>query len=187
MSPFLWLLLGLPMLWWSVRYSGPAGSERFATLTAPRAQRLHEIFASRVHDFLLTAATAMCLLGLLFALITASISRSVFWAVDVVVLVMAFVWRRRARPVVLAAFRARQLPPLQVREFSAKRSRRQNQFGVVALSGFLVAEVARFFGERRGVVALEALAGGALLVSLLALGALLWSTAWVYGDETRSS
>jgi hypothetical protein len=111
-----------------------------------------------VHDFLLIAAVATCLLGLLFALTSASVVGG-----------------------------ARELQPLQVREFSGKRSRRQTQFGAVALGGFIVGETARFFGERKHIAALEILAAGTLLVVFVALGALLWSTTWVYGDEAKSS
>jgi hypothetical protein len=187
MSPILWLLIGLPHLWWSVKFSGQHGSERFKRLPEQRAQTLHELFISRVHDFLLVSAVATCVLGLVFALVLASLWTSVLWGADVIVLVLALGLRRRARPVVVHAFSARQLPPLQAREFSAKRNRRQKQFGVVALCGFLVGETARFFGERQGNAALEALASVALLVAFLGVGALLWSTAWLYGDEARSN
>jgi hypothetical protein len=79
------------------------------------------------------------------------------------------------------------LPPLRTREYSVRRDRRQKQFGVVGVAGFLVAETARFFGEREDARALLALSAAAVLVAHLALGAVLWSTAWVYGDEVESS
>lgn len=61
------------------------------------------------------------------------------------------------------------------------------QFGGVALAGFLVGQIVNFFAEPQGIAALDAVAAGALLVTFLALGALLWSSAWVYGDEAKSS
>lgn len=186
MGGVLWLLFGLLQVWWSAPYLGPDGGERFMRLPERRAQILHENFATRVHDFLLVASLAISLLGLVFALITSSVVAAVVWGVDVVVLLLGLTLRRRAQPVVLAAFRERGLQPLQEREFSAKRHQRQKQFGLAALTGFLVGETATIFGERQNIPTLDALAAGALLLAFVAIGALLWSTAWVYGDETAS-
>lgn len=187
MSVVLWLPIGLLHLWWSGRYLGQSGRERFERLPERRAQAVHEVLASRLHDFLLVAAVATCLLGLLFAVIMSSLSVALWWGLDVVVLLLALLLRRRARPLVLDAFRARKLPPLRTREYSARRNRRQKQFGAVALTGFLLGETANFFGERAGVPALLTLSSAAMLVAFLALGALLWTTAWVYGDEAKSN
>jgi hypothetical protein len=186
MGPALWLPIGLFHIWWSGRYLGQSGRERFNGLSERRAQAVHELHASRFHDFLLMGAFGTVLLGLVFGLIIGSAWSALLWGLDAVVLLAALLLRRQARPLVMDAFRARQLQPMQAREHSPKRDRRQRQFGLVALGGFLLGETARFFAEREGVPALLALSSVALLVTLVAVGALLWSTAWEYGDEVKS-
>jgi hypothetical protein len=59
-----------------------------------------------VHDFLLEAAVATCLLGLLFALIMSSFSAALFWALDVLALLLA-PSVATSRPAARAAFRPR--------------------------------------------------------------------------------
>lgn len=184
MAGIFWVLIGLFHGWSSLPFLTLDGSGHFARLTERRAQVVHGNFATRLHDFLLVGALAINLLGLLFNLISSSVAGVIVSAFAVVALALGIVLRRRARPVVLAAFRERGLEPLQRREASKKRHRRQQQFGVAALTAWLVAETSQFFAEREDIPWLAALAVGAMLFTFVAIGALLWSTAWVYGDET---
>jgi hypothetical protein len=105
MSAVLWLPIGLLHVWWSWRYLGQTGRERFERFER-RARAVHELFVSRVHDFLLEAAVATCLLGLLFALIMSSFSAALFWALDVLALLLA-PSVATSRPAARAAFRPR--------------------------------------------------------------------------------
>lgn len=181
----LWLLLGLFQLRTGLRFRGAAGRARFGRLSERRALGVHDLFTGRVWLFASVVGLSSCALGLFFAVVVGSVLGMVVWAAAAVVLVISAMVSRRAAVDVAAAFSEGGLKPLSQREASAKRDRRQLQFGVVALVGNAVSEIARFFGDREDQAGLVVLAGAATLVTFVALGAFLWSTAWVFGDEQK--
>ena len=184
----LWLLLGLFQLRTGFRFRGAAGRARFGRLSERRALGVHDLFTGKVRLFTSVVGLSSCALGSFFDAIVGSVLGMVVWVGEqaaVVVLVIAAMVSRRAAVDVAAACSERGLTPLSQREASPKRDRRQLQFGVVALVGNAVSEIARFFGDREDQAGLVLLARAATLVTFGALGAFLWSTAWVFGDEQK--
>ena len=181
----LWLLLGLFQLRTGFRFRGAAGRARFGRLSVRRALGVHDLFTGKVRLFTSVVGLSSCALGSFFDAIVGSVLGMVVWVGAAVVLVIAAMVSRRAAVDVAAACSERGLTPLSQREASPKRDRRQLQFGVVALVGNAVSEIARFFGDREDQAGLVLLAGAATLVTFGALGAFLWSTAWVFGDEQK--
>lgn len=186
MAGIIWMLVGLLQVARAAPYLAPNGGERLKRLPERRAQILHDNYATRVHDFVLVAGLVLNLLGLAFALVSTSVPGVIVAGAAVAALGAGIVLHRRARPVVLAAFRESGLQPARALETSRRGQQRQRQFGVAVLTGYVVAQTAGFAAEREDIAWLEALSAGAMIFSFLAVGALLWSTAWVYGDETPS-
>lgn len=179
----LWLILGLLHLRSGLRFRGAKGRARFEQLDERRARGIYELFTSKVVPFMSLAGISICTLGLLFALLVQSLLGATLWGVAALLLLVALVVRRRTEQDVAAAFSKRDLQPLQRRDSSVRRTRRQKQFGVVALVANALAEIARYFGARDEQPALVIVAALAMLTAFGAIGALLWSTAWVFGDE----
>ena len=181
----LWLLLGILRLRTGLRFRGAAGRDRFLRLSEHRALGVHELFRSRMRLFVSVVGLTSCALGLFFAAIVGSALGIVLWGAATLVLAVADDVSRRTAKDVAAAFAESDPEPPTRRETSAKRNRRQLQFAVAGLVGNAVSEIAQFFGERAHQAGLLALAGVASVITFAALAALLWSTAWVFGDEQK--
>ncbi|MCW2865992.1 MAG: hypothetical protein JWR20_180 [Marmoricola sp.] len=181
----LWLLIGLLQLRTGLRFRGASGRTRFGRLSERRALGVHERFTGRVWLFVSAVGLSSCALSLFFAAVTRSVLGMVVGGAAAVLLVVAAAVGRRTAVDVAAAFSERGLEPTTRRETSVKRDRRQLQFGVVALVGNAVSEIAQFFavgGDQAGMVVL---AGVATVITFGAVAAFLWSTAWVFRDEQR--
>lgn len=185
MGAVLWFLLGLTRLVGELRRVGEPGRERFRRLNARRARVLHDRYVSKAIPFVDTSGIALSVLGVVFAAAGGSAVGATVWAAAAVLLLASLAVRRKVKPAVLQEFHARGLEPLSQRDRSRKRDRRQLQFGIVALLGFMVNQVATYLAERLDHPAMIAVAAISLLVAIAAGFALLWSTTWIYGDEER--
>lgn len=183
MAAVLWSLLGVMGTILAMRLSGGAGRERLEATSDLRLRALHDNYESRLPSFLIVGGIGLSVLGLGLSAVAGLPLGIVLWAVAAAALTTSLIARRRARPNVLSTFASRRLEPLTTRIHSETRERRENLLGVIALSAFVLGEVCSFFADRDGIEVLTVVAALALVVGLIAVLALLWTTAWVFGDE----
>lgn len=167
----------------TARYAGEKGGRRFRDLSQKRAEGVHDSFASRTFDWLILLNIAVSAVN---AGLAVYLNSWVYLALSLAALALSLAARAirpRARANVNAAFAEWGLEPLMRRETSARRERRQKQFGSIALIGYLCGRVLDVIAEQTNATWPEVLL---LPVMVLTLGggvALLWSMAWRFGDE----
>lgn len=179
----LQLLLAVAFVGFNARYAGQGGARRYNALRDDRARLEHESFTTRTIDWLILFNVAACLVNAGLA----GYAGAWLWVVialgALMLSVAARVLGQSARANVNTGFGERQIEPLHQRETSIRRERRQKQFAIIAVAGYLTGRVLEAVAEQTGEtwVAVPALlgwliaAGGAL--------ALVWSMAWRFGDE----
>ena len=179
------LELVLAVLFFAVtlRYAGEGGARRFHALPDKRAQGVHESFASRTFDWLILLNIAVSavnagLAGYLGSWLGVAISLAAL-----ALSLAARAMRPVARSNVNAGFAERGLEPLTRRETSARRERRQKQFALIALVGYLSGRIANVIAEETGETWPQVLLLPATVLMFGGGLALLWSMAWRYGDE----
>lgn len=179
----LQLFLSAALVAASARFAGKRGARRYNDLTDDHARGVHELFASRVLDWMIlviiaVAAVDAVLAGLFGSWIGVAMSLGA-----VALSLLARALRQAARPNVNAGFDERDIEPLQRRETSARRERRQKQFAIVTFSGFMTFRVLAVVGERTEETWLAAPAVLAGVIAGIGALALVWSMAWRFGDE----
>lgn len=183
MAALLWSLLGVVSTIMAMRLSGGTGRERLEATSDRRLRALHDNYQSRLPSFLTVGGIAISVLGVVLSAFAAWVLGITLWAVAAAALTTSLIARNRARPNVLSTFAARRLEPLTTRSHSETRERRENLLGVTALSAFVLGQFCSFFADRNDVEVLAVIATLALLVGVIAVVALLWTSAWVFGDE----
>lgn len=167
----------------TVRFSGANGRDRFHQLSEKRAQGIHDHFASSAPEWLIVFNMAAAAVGAALSVHVGSWLGATVALVAVGLLMITRAARPKARGNVNQAFAERGLEPLVRRETSERRQRRQKQFGTLALVGYLLGQVAQVLGTETGERWPQVLALPATLLMFGGGLALLWSTAWRYGDE----
>ena len=168
------------VLW---RHATPRGLERLRDLEPLRARQLLDGYTNGSAFWVPLVYGAMVGVGtLVAAMIGDWVAVSLGTTVAIVVLTVPLSLRR-SRPAVVAVLGARHLPPLLLRERSARRTRRMWQWGAAALTASLVAPVCFTLAERLDEHWLEWSGTAAAVVALAALLGLAWAAAWRYGDE----
>lgn len=177
------LLIAVLFFTTTVRYAGENGSRRFAQLPEKRAQVVHEQFASSAIDWLIVFNMAVTATSAVLWVYLGSWRGAVVSLVALGLLVAARVIRPGARANVDGGFAERGLRPLLRRERSEQRERRQKQFGAVALTGYLLGQVAQAVAAKTEADWPLVLQAPATLLMLGGGLAFLWTTAWRFGDE----
>ncbi len=147
-----------------------------------RAQTLHEYYTSGASVLVLWTVLGYCVAGAVAATLLGSILVALFIA-GALVAVVGLTLLPRTRLRVTELFDERGLEPRGEREMSARRSRRQRQWGAVAVACLATAELTHILSQRYEAVGLLVVGGVAALVLILALLVLGWTTVWRYGDE----
>lgn len=179
----LQLLAAAVFVAFSVRYAGRSGARRYGDLPDDRARQQHEVHSSRSFAWLIlfgiAAATVDAVLAVFFGSwrdVTVSLGAAALW-------LLALVLDRSARSNVVAGFAERGLEPMQRREASARRGRRQKQLAAVALGGYLSFQVLAVVGEESDATWLGVPTALAMILAAGGALALVWSMAWRFGDE----
>ena len=167
----------------TARYAGPQGRSRFERISDKRARGIHDHFASRGVDWILVFFLAGAVVNAALSLYLGVWPGVALSLTAAALMAAARAMRPAARANVNAAFADRGLEPLTQRERSARRDRRQLQFGTVALAGYLAGQVLQAVHVKTGEGWPQVLALPATLMMLGGGLALLWSTAWRFGDE----
>lgn len=184
----LTLLLGAWVFFACRRYAGEAGRERFMRLSDRRARGVHDYFVSRATDWILVGAMVVTVADAVGAAYLRAWVYLVIAAAGLVVMQAARRMLPRVADNLDMALAQRGLEPLTKREDSARRDRRQKQFGLTAVGAYGLGRVLRVLHHETEHPAFAALMGLTTIVMIVGFFALLWSMAWRFGDEqpTRS-
>ncbi len=161
----------------AARYAGKSGARRYNALPDDRARQQHEVFASRSFGWFIlvgiAAATADAALAGFFGPrngVTVAASALALW-------LLALVLDRSARANVNAGFAQRQIEPMPRLEASARRERRQKQFALVAIGGYLAGRVLSVAADETSQTWLAVPAAVGLVLAVSGALALVWAMA----------
>ena len=180
------LLIAMLFATVTFRYAGPSGARRFGALSEKRAQAVFDSFDSRALDWLIVLNIAVSGVN---AALAAYLSSWVGVAVSLVALGLSIAARQlrpAARATVFEGFSRRELEPLRNRERSVRGERRQKQFAIIAVTGYLSNRVLNVVAEQTGATWAQVALAPATILMVVGVIALLWSMAWRFGDERRA-
>lgn len=181
-----WTSLALPSLSLDRRFSGDEGRRRLLEMDEWDARHLQHHYRARGPVRLLVAMGAAPAAAGVWWLATGDVIKGGLAVVVVAVLLHAWRTRRLVAPHVLAVLAERDLPTggLGI-ERSARRRRRLVQFGTAAaVSGTAGLAVLAIGATRSSGVGFVVVGLVLVVLSLTALVAAAWASAWRFGDET---